>query len=547
MSNNIRTFITHHSKTLSLLVLLQLLGTIAHPVFAETPFKNLSLLGNKFNQVLSDYIVHPDGERVIFRADKDLVNDYEIYVTQVTGGTITKLSKSLINGGEIRSFKLSPDGNHIAYVASADTMNKFELYVVPISGGPSVTVSGAMQSLAEVSDYAFTADSTQLVYLADIAGSQTNNLYISPIDGTARLQINPVPVAGGDIQSFKLSPDGVKVVYRADQDQDQTFNLYRCNLDGTNCSGLFSGHTDYFFPNTIEAYEMSSAGPRVVYFIYESGLPQVYSVTLDGGAPVKLTSDTPDAQAFNFRVTKDGAKVVFLANHLNLSKRELFWTPIENRNIARVNNSLTQNGDVFTFKLANDSDTVVYQASQEDASIEDLFSKRMSDTLPAVRISNSPSGVGESYLISPDSTKVVYVHNSTPTQTFGGQLYVTGIAQTPSTLIGGQISPTLVMPVAIDPQSKIVMVRQRTYNFGSYVRINLDGVNEIQRLAYDSWYFISDYKFTPSGSHMLFLHGRRNEPQRAAVDLFSVTNLGESSGICTPIRTKSNSLVPICM
>lgn len=552
MSNKIQLFIKGQTKAPTLLMLLTVICMAVQPVYAETPFKNLSLLNNEFKRVLPGYIIHPDGERVIFQADKDTAYEYEIYVTRITGGAITKLSKSLVNGGEIRSFKLSPDGNYLAYVASADTLGKFELYVVPISGGPSVTVGETMQGLDDASDYAFTDDSTKIVYLADTTATELENLYISPIDGTTRLQINPTPVAGGEVRNFKLSPDGVKVVFKGDMDEDQVFNLYQCNLDATDCSTLSTGHPNEFVNSKPSTYEVSSVEPRVVYLASEDYRTNIFSVTLDGGAPVRLTSAPHLGRITDFRITKDGSKVVFTGTHLDHTKNELFWTPIEISDVARINGSLPEWGDVQSFQLANDSDTVVYLANQDVVTIQNLYSKKMSNSLPATRISNAASGVTESYLLTPDSTKVIYVHRIPPDGSSGSQLYVSEINKAPSTFIGGKVGTRTIKPVAIDPLSKLVIVLQGDFFNSTSTRVNLSGSNEIHRFTQASPFAVTDHKITPSGSHLLFLYGTRfpapgpGGPRRA-VDLISVTNLGETTGICAPVSTKNNSIVPICL
>lgn len=46
------------------------------------------------------------------------------------------------------------------------------------------------------------------------------------------LQLSAALVAGGDVTEFELAPDGSRAFYRADQDVDGAFELYSVSLDG---------------------------------------------------------------------------------------------------------------------------------------------------------------------------------------------------------------------------------------------------------------------------------------------------------------------------
>ncbi|MEM6572969.1 MAG: hypothetical protein AAF736_01770, partial [Pseudomonadota bacterium] len=46
------------------------------------------------------------------------------------------------------------------------------------------------------------------------------------------VRLNGLLVEGGDIRSSTISPDGAAVVYVADQDIDEVFELYSVSIDG---------------------------------------------------------------------------------------------------------------------------------------------------------------------------------------------------------------------------------------------------------------------------------------------------------------------------
>ena len=78
---------------------------------------------------------------LVFMAAKDTPPTVELYVTADNGQTTTKLSGSMVSGGNVTGFAISPNGRFVAYRADQETKGMFELYTVPIGGGTVINVS----------------------------------------------------------------------------------------------------------------------------------------------------------------------------------------------------------------------------------------------------------------------------------------------------------------------------------------------------------------------------------------------------------------------
>ena len=79
---------------------------------------------------------------VVFIADKDNDEVFELYVSLNDGDTVLKLSGTMVLNGDVIDFKISPNGSRVAYRADQDTPGVIELYVNSIDGGTPVLVSG---------------------------------------------------------------------------------------------------------------------------------------------------------------------------------------------------------------------------------------------------------------------------------------------------------------------------------------------------------------------------------------------------------------------
>jgi Tol biopolymer transport system component len=77
------------------------------------------------------FLISPDSSRVIYVAQQDTEWVMELYSVSSSGGTPVKLNGTLVNGGDVESWggvQISPDGSRVIYLADQDTDEVWELY-----------------------------------------------------------------------------------------------------------------------------------------------------------------------------------------------------------------------------------------------------------------------------------------------------------------------------------------------------------------------------------------------------------------------------------
>src|SRR5262249_3552913 len=140
------------------------------------------------------YAISPDSTRVVYLADEERNNRYELYSVPLDGGAPPiKLNATLPTGGNVEDgfdspFLISPDSTRVVYRADQAVNDRFVLLSVPLDGSaPPVTISGAMITAGDVdfAPFALTSDGTRVVYMADAHVDGAPELFVTPIDGSA--------------------------------------------------------------------------------------------------------------------------------------------------------------------------------------------------------------------------------------------------------------------------------------------------------------------------------------------------------------------------
>jgi Tol biopolymer transport system component len=208
-----------------------------------------------------------DGKRVVYAADQDNDDVFELYSVPIRGGTPVKLSGPMVAGGDVGlgvartfqplrlpQFELSPDGKRVVYRADQDADEVFELFSAPIDGStiptrlhPALAPNGDVALLSARID----PSSTTVVFGADASTDDVLEVFAAPLDGSAApIRLSGPMIAGGDLwtrpttdawQMLEVSPDGASVAYLADQDADEVVELYAVPLDGSAPARRLSG------------------------------------------------------------------------------------------------------------------------------------------------------------------------------------------------------------------------------------------------------------------------------------------------------------------
>ena len=130
--------------------------------------------------VVSIYQISADSSQVVYRADQNTDDVYELFSVPLNGSSAPiKLNGTLVSGGEVgQSPKISADSSRVVYRADQDTDDVFELYSVPIDGSsPPFKLNETVTSGGDVRSFQISLDNTWVVYSGDLDVAHVNELY----------------------------------------------------------------------------------------------------------------------------------------------------------------------------------------------------------------------------------------------------------------------------------------------------------------------------------------------------------------------------------
>jgi Tol biopolymer transport system component len=181
--------------------------------------------------------ISPDSQRVVYSADQESDNVAELYSVPIGGPASAgiKLNGPLVAGGNVGDLpQISPDSRYVVYYADQDADNVFELYSVPIGGPASAGIKLNAQLAADQSVFEFqiSPDSSRVLYSTHQEVARLYAIYTVPSGGPpdAARRLDDPTAAGGSAYDFQISPNSRHVVYRADQDTKGVIELYEADL-----------------------------------------------------------------------------------------------------------------------------------------------------------------------------------------------------------------------------------------------------------------------------------------------------------------------------
>lgn len=225
-------------------------------------------------------VISPRGDRLVYERDGQL------WVAPLDGSAAPR--RLFTARGSIASAEWSPDGSRLAFVSSRGDHAFIGVY---------------------------TNDSTPIVWMAP-STSRDGSPRWSP-DG-AQLAFIRRPGSGGAPDSLLARVYQAWGLWVADVRSGQGRKVWQAP---TTVRGSYAGDVGFAW----------AAGDRLVYSSYEDGWPHLYSVAVQGGAPLLLT---PGAfQVESPQLTRDGASVVYAANtgteSNDIDRRHLFVVPVD--------------------------------------------------------------------------------------------------------------------------------------------------------------------------------------------------------------------------
>lgn len=539
---------------------------------AQTIGQPLRIADSLYNQDTA-YKISPDQTRVVYIADSNAREKFELFSVAVTGGSPVRLSSILPAGGDVYAFQISPDGRRVVYWGDQTIGNVNELFSVPVGGGTPVRLNDNLPGRGGVDGvFKVSTNGARVVYMADQNVEERNELFSVPIDrDKPPVRLNAqLPMFGQTFNTFQISPNGAHVVFRADPITRGVYELFSVPTDRRsepvrlNANLTEGGDVGDQFD-----YAISPDGTRVVYLADQNtnGVDELFSVSIFGDEiPVRLNADmSSGGDVLNFQISSDSTRVVYRADQKSDRVNELFSVPI-NRSTepVRLNARLVNQGDVdYDFQISPDSTQVVYRADQNTDGLSELFSvaiqggntpQRLNTDLP------NGGGVDFDFQISPDGARVVYRADQNKVDEF--ELFSTPITggATPTRLNGdlasnntnGRGQVRRGFKISPDGTQVVYAADQNTF-FKLELFINsIAGGNPVRlnsNLSEDSD-VTSRFEISDNGQ-FVFYEVRTDRPG-ATTELYVVSIADEPNNtpndeLCVPIKGGNNKIAVICL
>jgi len=371
---------------------------------------------------------------IVFIADKDTAGVFELFISSQAGASITKLSGTMIAGGDVVDFRISPDGDSIAFVANKDILSKFELFVVSVTGGTPVKVSGdpvsgtAGTGIKKVVAggtfgtrwFEWAPDGSRIAYIADQDTAGVYELFSVEPDGSGNARLSDDLDPGGSVKNFAWAPDSSLVAYLADQDTALMDELFSALPDRS----FNPNPTVSSLPNTamdVFDFKWSPNSDLIAYRANQTNLTRtdLFVATRLGTAfnPISSLGQNDRAVESDYAWAPDGNRIAFRANKNSPSDIDLY-TNLINPIIAsstRISGPFTAAVPQIVEKFAwsPNSLRIAYTANQNNSSIVELYSALGGQALGGTRVSDVFTALGavSDFAWSPDSLLLAYSAN----------------------------------------------------------------------------------------------------------------------------------------
>lgn len=303
-----------------------------------------------------------DSAQVVFLADQDADDVFEIYNAALDGSSMVKLSGPMVTGGDAARYMLSADGTRVLYLADQDTDALQELYSVKMDGTGRVKLNESGRSVA-----AFQVTTTgKVVYTLN--GSGFRDLMVADLDGTNTRMIN---TAQTSVSTFVLSRAMDKVFFTGRKAPSTASGLfvadlaatYETNLSGTmvtngNVSFNLLNFGSRMHPSFAESYD----GRTFVFYADKEtdGVFEYFAAAVDGSSVRKIGGPTPTGAVIqNYVLVSPNDIAYIVADFDTLGVKELYAAPFDGSSRTKVNLPITSGG-LYGISATPDLSTFVF-------------------------------------------------------------------------------------------------------------------------------------------------------------------------------------------
>ncbi|MGB8424911.1 MAG: hypothetical protein WCD88_03945 [Desulfobacterales bacterium] len=364
---------------------------------------------------------------LVFMAAKDNPSTVELYVTADNGQTTTKLSGSMVSGGNVTGFAISPNGRFVVYRADQETKGMFELYTVPIGGGTVINVSQLFGTILEVKDFAWapniSPNRSQIAFRAFNAftGATGGNieLFTNFSSGGDPVTVSNSLGVGVDVDTFQWSPTGQFIAYTANTivGSSRQFRLFAALPGSNNRAFPLSNIPAATNVYTIGKFQWSPNGSIVAFLadINILGINELLVVEPNTiSTPVAISGTLADGgEVVEFAWAPNNTRIAYRADQFEDEKFDLITVvPDVNSLNPRPDPRLVSGniiGDVAEFDWSPDSSRIAYTADGDTLGVFELYTNVPFGT-SNFKVSGALISGGEvtSFAWAPDSSLIAY-------------------------------------------------------------------------------------------------------------------------------------------
>jgi serine/threonine protein kinase/Tol biopolymer transport system component len=251
------------------------------------------------------------------------------------GGSGALSESTVADGNDLHSIAWSPDGRKIAYVKGnrAALNNR--------SAGPVLVVNIASRATSQVAppewinaSPTWSADGSSLLYVSNREGP--SDVYEQAIDRSGAPRGEPKRITTGlNAGTISLSANGTRLAYDVLRNRS---NIWTLELSSAAVASTAAARRITAESQRIEAVSLSHDGKWLAFDSDRSGNFDIYKVAVDGGDPVRLTTNpgndfgpswAPDDRSLIFHSSRTGKREAFSVGVDGANERQLTHTPLE--------------------------------------------------------------------------------------------------------------------------------------------------------------------------------------------------------------------------
>ncbi len=199
----------------------------------------LLLLTTESSAWAGEHEIDPTGRFVVYRADQDTDDMYELYRADVKTGAVIKLNLPLPMSGDVDHDRyVDPKGRFVVYIADQLNDSMDELFHADLKTGAITRLNGPIAMGGDVRDFQIGPKGRFAIYRADQDTDNVFELYRTDLKTGVNTKLNGPMQMNGDVQGqgylgeydWQIDPKGRFVTYRADSLDDGVYELYHVHL-----------------------------------------------------------------------------------------------------------------------------------------------------------------------------------------------------------------------------------------------------------------------------------------------------------------------------